>query len=73
MSSTTEGDRIYNTLNKACVGFLKYSPEHLGSIRRDKKVRSAIRAQTALLSRSPESEAAEDVQDIARIIRRDSA
>lgn len=73
MSSTTEGDRTYNTLNKACVGFLKYSPEHLGSIRRDKKVRAAIRAQTALLNRSPESEAAEDVQDIARLIRRDSA
>ena len=72
VNSTTEGERTYNTLNKACMGFLKYSPEHLGIIRRDDKVRSAIRAQKSLLNRNPDSVAAEDVKQIARIIRRGS-
>lgn len=73
VNSTTEGERTYNTLNKACQGFLKYSPEHLGIIRRDEKVRGAIRAQQSLLSRTPDSAAAEDVKQIARIIRRGHA
>ncbi|MEX0694769.1 MAG: MinD/ParA family protein [Rhodospirillales bacterium] len=68
--STTEGERTYNTLNKACLGFLKYSPEHLGNIRRDTKVPAAIRAQTPLLNKTADSAAAEDVRQIARIIRR---
>lgn len=73
VNSTTEGERTYNTLNKACQGFLKYSPEHLGIIRRDDKVRGAIRAQQSLLNRSPDSVAAEDIKQIARIIRRGHA
>jgi len=70
VNSTTEGERTYNTLNKACQGFLKYSPDHLGIVRRDDKVRGAIRAQQSILSRSPNSPAAEDVKQIARVIRR---
>jgi len=49
---------------------LKYSPDHLGIVRRDDKVRGAIRAQQSILSRSPNSPAAEDVKQIARVIRR---
>ena len=71
-NSTNEGERTYNTINKACEGFLKFSPRHLGSIRRDKKVRNAIRAQSTLLSRDPESDAGEDVKAIARLLRRES-
>lgn len=73
VNSTTEGERTYNTLNKACQGFLKFSPEHLGIIRRDPKVPAAIRAQTPLLNRDPDSVAAEDVKQIARQIRREHA
>ena len=73
VNSTTEGERTYNTLNKACQGFLKYSPEHLGIVRRDDKVRAAIRAQESILSRAPDSAAAEDVKQIARILRRGRA
>lgn len=64
-NSIREGERTYNTLLKACEGFLKISPEMLGIVRRDNKVADAIRNQTSLLIRSPNSEAAEDVGKIA--------
>ena len=63
-NSTREGERIYNTLLKACEGFLKISPPLAGVIRRDLKVRDAIRNQTPILTRSPNSEAAADVEAI---------
>jgi flagellar biosynthesis protein FlhG len=63
-NSTREGERIYNTLLKACEGFLKISPPLAGVIRRDLKVREAIRNQTPILIRSPNSEAASDVEAI---------
>lgn len=69
-NSTREGERIYNTLIKACEGFLKVSPPLAGVIRRDLKVREAIRNQTSMLTRSPNSEAAADVEAIAeRLLR----
>ena len=63
-NSTREGERIYYTLLKACEGFLKISPPLAGVIRRDLKVREAIRNQTPLLTRSPNTEAANDVEVI---------
>jgi len=65
VNSTREGERTYNTLLKACQGFLKISPPLLGVIRRDSKVREAIRNQTSLLTRYPNCEAAADVEAIA--------
>jgi len=65
VNSTREGERTYNTILKACQGFLKISPPLLGIVRRDGKVRDAIRAQVPLLTRSPNSEAADDVAAIA--------
>ena len=65
VNSTREGERTYNTLLKACQGFLKISPQLLGVIRRDTRVREAIRAQTPLLTRFPNCEAAQDVERIA--------
>lgn len=64
-NSTREGERTFATLNKACEGFLKISPPLLGVIRRDTKVREAIRAQAPLLTRFPSTEAAADVEAIA--------
>ena len=64
-NSTREGDRTYVTLRKACEGFLKFTPPLLGLIRRDPKVREAIRSQTSLLTRYPNSEAAVDVEAVA--------
>ncbi len=65
-NSLREGQRTYDTLLKACRNFLKISPELLGIIRRDTRVRDAIRNQTSLISRYPTSEAASDVIAIAR-------
>jgi flagellar biosynthesis protein FlhG len=56
-------------LLKACEGFLKISPPLLGIIRRDDKVRDAIRSQVSILTRYPNSEAATDVETIAGKIR----
>ncbi|MEK9725555.1 MAG: MinD/ParA family protein [Rhodospirillaceae bacterium] len=68
VNSTREGERTYNTLLKACQGFLKISPPFLGTIRRDNRVKQAIRNQTPLLTRYPNTEAAEDVEKIADIM-----
>ena len=67
--SVLEGERTYNTLLKACRGFLKISPPLAGIVRRDRKVADAIRHQTPLLTRHPMSEAAHDVETIvARLL-----
>jgi flagellar biosynthesis protein FlhG len=64
-ASPAEGQRTYDTIRKACESFLRYTPPLAGMIRRDAKVRDAIRAQSSLLTRAPNSEAAQDVQAIA--------
>ncbi|HTP83056.1 MAG TPA: MinD/ParA family protein [Alphaproteobacteria bacterium] len=64
--SPREGERTYGTISKACREFLKYEPPLAGIVRRDPKVRDAIRAQTPLLTRYPTSEAAADVRALAR-------
>ncbi len=69
-NSTREGERIYSTLLKACEGFLKVSPPLAGIVRRDMKVRDAIRNQTPILTRSPNSEASADVEAIAEKLLR---
>ena len=58
--------RVQIDLLKACQGFLKISPMLLGIVRRDLRVKEAIRSQTPLLTRYPNTEAAEDVGKIAR-------
>lgn len=64
----TDGQKTYETIRKACESFLHYTPPLAGIVRRDPKVREAIRAQTPLMTRSPGSEAATDVEAIARAL-----
>lgn len=64
-ANTSEGQKTFDTIRKACENFLHYEPQLMGIIRRDPKVRDAIRAQTPLLVRSPSTEAASDVDAIA--------
>ncbi len=64
--SQQEGERTYDILCKACRTFLKISPSLLGIIRRDARIRDAIRNQMPLIARYPTSEAATDVINIAR-------
>ncbi|MDY0870568.1 MinD/ParA family protein [Dongia rigui] len=62
---TIQGQQTYATLSKACQNFLKLDPPLLGIIRRDPKVKEAIRAQAPLLTRHPGSIAAQDVEALA--------
>lgn len=63
--SQREGMESYEKIYNTCKNFLKYEPPLVGIIRRDAKVRDAIKAQTSLLIRSPNAEAAQDVDMIA--------
>ncbi len=72
-TSTTEGEKTYKTLLKACENFLRLKPPLIGMVRYDKKVKATIRHQSPILTRSPNSDAAEDVESIAKIIIRDLA
>lgn len=55
-----EGESTYHAINKACVNFLNVSPPLYGIIRRDNKVKDAIRNQKSLIIRAPHSTAATD-------------
>ena len=59
------GQRTYTALARACGHFLQRTPPLAGIIRRDEKVRDAIRHQTALLTRHPHSPAALEIERIA--------
>ncbi|NOZ65624.1 MAG: MinD/ParA family protein [Alphaproteobacteria bacterium] len=61
-----EGKRTYESLKKACVNFLGFSPDYLGSVRRDSHVVEAIRHQKPLMLRHPKSFAGEDMAQIAK-------
>ncbi|MCA0369930.1 MAG: MinD/ParA family protein [Proteobacteria bacterium] len=67
--SVQEGARVYETLKKVCENFLHYTPTFAGSVRKDKYVREAIRAQSPLLMRHSGSDAAQDVRALARHYR----
>ena len=60
-----DGERTYGTILNACENFLGKSPALGGVIRRDPRVPETIRHQAPLLTRSPTSDAAEDVERIA--------
>ncbi len=61
-----EGERTYATLRKACESFLKTVPPLAGIVRRDARVKEAIRHQSPLLVRHPNTAAAADVEALAR-------
>ncbi len=70
-SSVREAEKTYKTLLKACENFLKISPPLAGMIRVDKKVKETIRSQTPILIRSPNADAALDVEKIAKKVWND--
>ncbi len=59
------GERTYATLARACTSFLGRTPPCAGIVRRDERVREAIRRQTLLLTRHPGTAAAADVEALA--------
>jgi flagellar biosynthesis protein FlhG len=67
-TTRTAGERTYSTLRRACTTFLRRDPGLAGIIRRDDRVRDAIRRQTLLLTRHPACAAAQDVEAVARAL-----
>lgn len=67
-SSEMEGEKTYKTLLKACQNFLRLAPPLAGMVRHDPKVKDSIRHQTPILIRSPNTQAAEDVEKIAKFM-----
>lgn len=65
-ATRTEGEKTYKTILKACENFLRLTPPLAGMVSLDPRVKESIRYQTPILTRSPNSEAAEDVEDICR-------
>ena len=72
-SNTAEGEKTYKTLLKACENFLRLRPPLIGMVRHDPRVKDTIRHQTPILTRSPNTDAAEDVEKIAKIVMKDLA
>ncbi len=72
-STEMEGEKTYKTLLKACENFLRLRPPLAGLIRVDPKVKESIRHQTPILIRSPNTQAAEDVEKIAKFVWRSMA
>jgi flagellar biosynthesis protein FlhG len=64
-ASQKEGERTFMALSKACENFLKINPILLGIIRKDNKVRDAIRAQSSLIEKAPHTLAATDAAAIS--------
>jgi flagellar biosynthesis protein FlhG len=69
-TSRASGTKTYAALARACQSFLGYTPPLAGIIRRDEKVRDAIRRQTLLAIRHPGSPACEDLNDLAKGLSR---
>ena len=64
-NSYEAGLRTYNSLRRACEQYVKKTPPLMGVIRRDTRIRDAIRNGALLLNRYPNAEASEDVVNIA--------
>jgi flagellar biosynthesis protein FlhG len=64
-ATRASGERTYASLQRACERFLGRAPGLAGVIRRDDRVRDAIRRQSLLLTRHPACPAAADVEAIA--------
>ena len=63
-----EGEKTYKTLLKACENFLRLTPPLAGIVRHDARVKDSIRSQTPILTRSPNTEASQDVEKIAMYV-----
>ncbi len=68
-ATQASGQRTHATLARACQHFLGHTPVLAGVIRRDDRVRDAIRRQVPHLTRHPASAAAMDVLSIARTVK----
>jgi flagellar biosynthesis protein FlhG len=68
-ATRASGERTYATLARACGAFLGRTPPLAGIVRRDDRVRDAIRRQTPFLTRHPTATAAADVEALAAALQ----
>ncbi len=66
--SKMQGQRTFASLANACRNFLSIELKLAGLVHRDPKVKEAIRHQTPILHRSPDSSAVADIAKISRMI-----
>ncbi|NWH07950.1 MAG: MinD/ParA family protein [Alphaproteobacteria bacterium] len=71
--SEEAGRKTWGALANACRNFLGLEPPLAGVIRRDEKIKEAIRRQTAFLTRHPAAPAAADVTALARSLGKPQA
>lgn len=64
-----EGQKAWGALANACRNFLKFEPPLAGLVRRDSRVKDAIKRQVAFLARHPNATAAQDVAALAKALR----
>lgn len=64
----TSATRTAATLTKTCETFLNFSPRTAGVIRRDSRIRDAVRKQTPLAARYPQSGAVEDFNALVAVL-----
>jgi len=64
-ASQKEGESTYAAISRATLNFLKFTPSLLGVIRKDNKVKDAIRSQSSLLETAPHTTAASDAATIS--------
>jgi flagellar biosynthesis protein FlhG len=67
-SDAASGARTHATLARACETFLRRTIPLAGIVRRDPRVPEAIRRQSPLLTRHPNTAAAQDVEAVARAL-----
>jgi flagellar biosynthesis protein FlhG len=65
-TNRSDGEKVFETLTKVCNNFLKFRPHLAGIIRLDKMVPEAIRNQTPLLTRHPNTNAAFDIEVMSK-------
>ncbi|MES2729270.1 MAG: MinD/ParA family protein [Pseudomonadota bacterium] len=67
-TTQSEGEKTYKTLLKASENFLRLTPPLAGMVRQDAKVKDSIRHQTPILIRSPNADAASDVEKVGKYV-----
>ncbi len=68
-ASHASGEQTFATLSRVCQNFLGILPVNAGVIRRDGRMRDAIRSQTPLPLRYPVSVASQDIERVALTLR----
>ena len=65
VESFDAGQKTHSTLVRACRNFLGFKPPLAGVVEMDDKIKDAIRHQTAILTRYPDTAAVRNVESIA--------